>query len=139
MTVISKDLHFSTKGRCDIIDITDDVQETIAHMPVSDGIVLVFVIGSTAGITTVEYEPALVKDLNDLFEKLIPSSKTYAHDATWGDANGYSHLRASLLKSGEVFPFTKKKLILGTWQQIILIDFDNRSRKRHIVVQAIGE
>lgn len=139
MTVESHELTFSSKGFCDIIEITDEVETVIGKSKIRDGMALVFVVGSTAGITTVEYESGLIKDLKELFERIIPSSKRYAHDATWGDGNGFSHVRASLLKSGETFPFKDKKLLLGTWQQIILVDFDNRSRKRHIVVQLLGE
>lgn len=139
MAVETHELTFSSKGFNDIIDITDEVESVIKKSNIRDGIVLVFVNGSTAGITTVEYESGLIKDLKELFEKIASSSKHYAHDATWGDGNGFSHVRASLLKSGETFPFKNKKLLLGTWQQIILVDFDNRSRKRRIVVQLVGE
>lgn len=100
---------------------------------------MVFVGGSTAGITTFEYEPGLVQDVADLYEKIIPSSKHYHHDETWGDANGYSHLRASLTGPSLTVPFEEGRLLLGTWQQIVLAEFDNRPRKRQIVVQIIGE
>ncbi len=139
MAVETHELTFSSKGNTDIIDVTDDVGALIAKSQVRSGVATVFVTGSTAGVTTVEYEPGLVEDLKDLFERLAPSSKHYAHDARWGDGNGHSHVRASILKSGESFPFRNGKLLLGTWQQIILVDFDNRPRKRHIIVQIMGE
>ena len=139
MAVETHEITHSSRGLTDIIDITNEVGSAIAKGKIKDGIALVFVAGSTAGITTVEYESGLVKDLKEFFEKIAPSSVRYHHDATWGDGNGFSHVRASLLKSGETFPFKDKKLILGTWQQIILVDFDNRPRKRNVVVQVMGE
>jgi secondary thiamine-phosphate synthase enzyme len=102
------------------------------------GNALVFVVGSTAAITTFEYEPGLVRDVQEMFEKLIPQHKAYAHDATWGDANGFSHLRASLQGPSVIIPFDNAKLMLGTWQQIVLAEFDNRPRKREVVVQLVG-
>lgn len=139
MTVKTFEISLSSKGNTDIIDITDDVEERVKKSGIRDGCVIVFVTGSTAGITTVEYEPGLVQDLKELFERIIPSSESYHHDARWGDGNGHSHVRASLLKSGETIPFKDHKLLLGTWQQIVIIDFDNRARKRKIVVQVMGD
>ena len=98
-----------------------------------------FVVGSTAGLTTCEYEPGLVADIKAIFEKLIPKGVTYEHDMTWGDANGFSHLRASLLGPSLTLPFKAGKLLLGTWQQIVLIDFDNRPRQRKVILQFQGE
>ena len=104
-----------------------------------NGTVTVFVTGSTAGVTTIEYEPGLVADIKEAFERIAPKGITYAHNETWGDGNGYSHIRASLLGASLVVLFTDFKMALGTWQQIVLIDFDNRPRKRDVLVQVMGE
>lgn len=139
MQVITKYINLKTKGNSHIIDITSEVNEVLSKAELKAGNVTIFVQGSTGALTTIEYEPALVKDLNDFFEKIIPSDVSYAHDATWGDANGYAHLRASLLGPSLVIPFTDGKLTLGTWQQIIFIDFDNRPRSRKLTAQFIGK
>lgn len=104
-----------------------------------EGNVLIFAPGSTAGITTMEYEPGLIQDYPEFFEKIIPSNTIYHHDETWHDANGYSHIRASLQGASLTIPFYESKLMLGTWQQIIFIDFDNRSRNRNVILQFIGK
>ncbi len=132
-------LSISTKGFNDIIDITNQVENLIVKSKFVEGNALIFVPGATAGVTTIEYEPGLVKDYPQLMEKLIPSDKTYNHDSTWHDGNGYAHLRASLQGASFTVPFKDKKLLLGTWQQIILIDFDNRPRNRKVIIQLIGE
>ena len=132
-------LHLQTAGDGDIIDITDAVAGCVRQSGLHDGIVTVFVPGSTAGVTTVEYEPGLVKDLQELFERIAPSGRGYHHDLRWGDGNGYSHVRASLLGPSLTVPFVAGAMTLGTWQQIILIDMDNRSRRREVVVQVLGE
>lgn len=129
----------NTKGNTDIIDITNNVQEKINSSGFSEGNILVFVGGSTAGITTIEFEPGLKKDYPDFFEKVIPSHTNYYHDQTWHDGNGHSHVRASLQGASFTVPFSSGDLLLGTWQQIILVDFDNRSRIRNIIVQIIGK
>jgi secondary thiamine-phosphate synthase enzyme len=139
MKIKTSYINLNSKGRTDIINITDAVDKELSKTGLCDGTVLIFAVGSTAGIATVEYEPALVSDVKELFEKLIPSDVAYRHDATWGDANGYSHLRASLLGPSLPVPFSGKKLLLGRWQQIIFADFDNRPRSRQIVLQFIGE
>lgn len=139
MTVITQELNFSTQGHTDILDITKEVEEAVRKSKISDGLVNVFVVGSTAGITTIEYEPGLVKDLKTAFERLMPEKIEYAHNTAWGDGNGYAHIRASFLGSNRSFPLRDKKMILGTWQQIILVDFDNRARERKIIVQILGE
>lgn len=131
-------LKLKSKGNCDIIDITEKVQEIISYQNFSEGNVLIFIIGSTAALTTIEYEPGLLKDYPQLFEKLIPERETYNHDKTWHDGNGHSHLRASLQKPFLNVPFKQGRLLLGTWQQIVFIDFDNRSRNREIIVQITG-
>ncbi|MFC1807610.1 secondary thiamine-phosphate synthase enzyme YjbQ [Candidatus Omnitrophota bacterium] len=139
MGVVSEKIGLSTKGRGDIIDITSRVKDLLIKTKLKSGVVTVFVIGSTGALTTIEYESALVSDIGELFEKIIPSNVSYEHDRTWGDANGYSHLRASLLGPSITVPFINKKLTLGTWQQIIFIDFDNRPRERSLILQFIGE
>ncbi len=139
MKIVTDKIEINTRGNTDIIDITTKVQEVITKSGVKEGNVLVFAVGSTAGITTIEYEPGLLKDLPELFEKLIPSNRPYHHDKTWGDGNGYAHLRASMLGASIQIPFSKGHLLLGTWQQIIFVDFDNRARQRKIIVQIIGE
>ena len=128
-----------TKGDGEIIDITPKVQKQLTESDISGGIVTVFVQHSTCGITTVEYEPGLIEDLGKLWERIAPKNIPYAHDAHWGDGNGYAHVRASLLGASLTVPFVDKKLALGTWQQIILVDFDNRPRSRTVVVQVMGE
>ena len=128
-----------TKGDGEIIDITPKVQKQLTESDISGGIVTVFVQHSTCGITTVEYEPGLIEDLGKLWERIAPKNIPYAHDAHWGDGNGYAHVRASLLGASLTVPFVDKKLALGTWQQIILVDFDNRPRNRTVVVQVMGE
>ncbi|MEK6601641.1 MAG: secondary thiamine-phosphate synthase enzyme YjbQ [Candidatus Binatota bacterium] len=128
-----------SQGFCDIIDITAKVQERIQKEQVRNGLATLFVSGSTAALTTIEYEPGLVQDLKELLEKLIPSNKKYHHDDRWGDDNGFSHLRASLFGPSLQIPVESGRLLLGTWQQIVLVDFDNRPRTREIMVQIMGE
>jgi secondary thiamine-phosphate synthase enzyme len=138
MPVVSERLHFSTHGNAQVIDVTDDVAGKIAASGLKSGIVTVSVIGSTGAMTTCEYEPGLIKDIPELMDRLIPQG-AYHHDQTWHDGNGHSHLRASLMGPSVTIPFAAGKLILGTWQQIVFIDFDHRSRQRELVVQMIGE
>lgn len=130
-------LKFSTKGDCDIVDITDEIARELTKTRLREGTATVFVIGSTAAVTTCEYEPGLVSDIKDMFQALIPKNKPYKHNDTWQDGNGHSHLRASLLGASVSIPFTEAKLLLGTWQQVIFIDFDNRPRKREVILQFI--
>ncbi|GAB4333655.1 MAG: secondary thiamine-phosphate synthase enzyme YjbQ [Calditrichia bacterium] len=132
-------IQIPTKGFTDIIDITPHLTEFVNECGFSEGQLSVFVPGSTAGLTHIEYEPGLLRDLPELLERLIPSNKTYHHDDTWHDGNGYAHLRSALIKSHMTFPFYEQQLILGTWQQIILVDFDNRPRQRKLVLQAMGK
>ncbi len=139
MKIITKSIEIPTKGNPDLIDITAKVADILDSANIKNGSVTVFVAGSTAAITTFEYEPGLIKDVKEFFEKMIPRSKRYNHDETWGDANGFSHLRASLQGPSLVVPLREGKLVLGTWQQIVLAEFDNRPRQREIVVQLIGE
>ncbi len=137
--IVTKEITFRTRGVDDIIDITPRINEELAKAKLSDGIVTVFVVGSTAAVTTIEYEPGLLKDLPELYEKIIPRSKGYAHDSTWGDANGYAHLRASLQGPSITIPFSRGDLIIGTWQQVVFLEFDNRPRQRKVVLQFVGE
>jgi secondary thiamine-phosphate synthase enzyme len=138
MIVQTLTLEKLTKGFTDIIDITGDIEDLVKQSNILDGLVTIFVPGSTGSITTVEYEPGLLEDLPEFFEQIIPQNRTYNHDRTWGDGNGYAHLRASLLGPSLSIPIVSGKMTLGTWQQIIFIDFDNRSRKRNLIVQIIG-
>ena len=139
MRVSTKKLFEKTEGYCDIIDITAKVQEQVQKEKIQRGLASLFVSGSTASLTTIEYEPGLIEDLKEFLEKFIPSNKKYHHDDRWGDNNGFSHLRASLLGPSLQVPIDNGQLLLGTWQQIVLLDFDNRPRRREILVQLIGE
>lgn len=139
MKSVHKDLSISTKGNTDVIDITRDVEKHLQNTGLSDGVVTVFIRGSTGSLTTIEYEPNLVQDLKDALERLIPRNMEYAHTKTWGDYNGHSHIRASILGPSLQVPFINKKLQLGTWQQIIFIDFDTHPRQRKILLHFIGE
>lgn len=138
MEIITTSINIETKGNNDIIDITDDIQSIINQYNFVEGNALIFVAGSTAGVTTIEYEPGLRKDYPDFFEKIIPQNIRYHHDDTWHDGNGYAHIRASLQGASLIVPFKDRKLLTGTWQQIIVIDFDNRPRNRNIIVQLNG-
>ncbi|GAB6282966.1 MAG: secondary thiamine-phosphate synthase enzyme YjbQ [Ignavibacterium sp.] len=138
MEIITTSINIKTKGNNDIINITDDVQSVIDKNDFVEGNALIFVAGSTAGVTTIEYEPGLRKDYPDFFEKIIPENIRYHHDDTWHDGNGYAHIRASLQGASLIVPFKDRKLLTGTWQQIIIIDFDNRPRSRNIIVQLNG-
>jgi secondary thiamine-phosphate synthase enzyme len=122
----------------DVVDLTGQVTTLLERATPRDGTVTVFVPGSTAGVTTIEFEPGVVKDLTKAFERLIPQNIRYDHDARWGDGNGFSHVRASLLGPSLTIPFSSGRLLLGTWQQIILVDFDNRPRDREVIVQIQG-
>lgn len=139
MTTYFEELILSSKGNCDVIDITDDVVTIINKSKILNGIATVFAVGSTTGITTIEYEPGLLKDLPKLFEKIIPAFYNYNHNETWGDGNGHSHLRSALIKTSLTIPIVKSEMTLGTWQQIVFIDFDNRPRTRRIAVQILGD
>jgi secondary thiamine-phosphate synthase enzyme len=139
MDLVTESFSLSTGGNADMVDITSEVQKKINSAGFIEGNVVVFAGGSTAGITTIEYEPGLKKDYPAFFEKIIPSNVSYHHDQTWHDGNGHSHVRASLQGASLTVPFTRGELLLGTWQQIVLLDFDNRARKRNIIVQIIGK
>jgi secondary thiamine-phosphate synthase enzyme len=137
--VTTKKIGLQSKGNCDIIDITHEVEQQLAETDITSGIVTLFISGSTAGISTIEFESGLLSDFQGMWERNIPRDIPYKHDRAWGEGNGYSHVRASLLGASLVIPFSDKKLALGTWQQIVLVDFDNRPRSRQIVVQIMGE
>lgn len=135
MSIITEKFSIKTQGFTDIIDITARVKEAVYRNNIKNAQALVYVPGSTASITTVEYEPGLLKDLPEAFEKFAPMNKPYHHDETWHDGNGYAHVRASVVGNSECFPVLDGELVLGTWQQIILIDFDNKPRSRSVYVQ----
>ena len=137
--VITKKISLQTKGNCDIIDITPQVEQQLAGAGINSGMATVFVVGSTAGISTIEFESGLLSDFKSMWERTVPQNVSYEHDRRWGDGNGYSHIRASLLGASLVVPFNDKRLTLGTWQQIVLVDFDNRPRSRQVILQMIGE
>jgi secondary thiamine-phosphate synthase enzyme len=131
-------LSFQTTGKTDLIDITREVSLRIRESGISEGSVLVFAPGSTAALTTIEYESGVIEDLKEAIERLAPEGLRYRHDARWGDGNGYSHVRAAVLGPSLTIPIIEGQLVLGTWQQVILCDFDNRPRKRQVIVQVTG-
>jgi secondary thiamine-phosphate synthase enzyme len=132
-------LFLTTRGNTDIIDITQQIIECIRSSSLANGLVTVFCPSSTSGITTIEYEPGVLEDLKRTFEKIAPQGETYLHDEAWHDGNGHSHIRAALLKASLSIPLVEGRMTLGTWQQIVFIDFDVRPRKREIIVQILGE
>jgi len=138
MDFLTGKIQFNTNGNSDIKDLTADVEKILAEYGYTEGNVLLFVPGSTAALTTIEFEPGLLKDYPEFMEKLIPSGKIYHHDMTWHDGNGHSHLRAALQGPSLHIPFIKGKLTLGTWQQVIFIDYDTRPRERTVIYQIIG-
>lgn len=137
--VVTKTLHVATRGQDDAHDITAGVAGAVAESGLRSGTTTVFVVGSTAGITTIEFEPGAIWDLNRVFERLAPRHGEYRHHLRWGDDNGSSHVRAALLGPSLTVPFVDRTLTLGTWQQIMLLEFDTRPRRRDVVVQMIGE
>ncbi len=137
--VATEYISFETDGFCDQIDITEMVQQRIEKSRVKDGIALVFAPGSTGAITTMEYERGLKKDVESLLDRLVPRESEYAHNLTWGDGNGFSHVRSSLIGTSFTAPVIDGRLALGTWQQIVFLDFDARERSRRIIVQIVGE
>ena len=138
--VKTEQIKVKTQGNCDVVNITEQVSEVVAKSDMREGTVTVFNVGSTAGITTTEYEPGLVNyDIAAAFEKIAPANGRYEHEETWHDDNGHSHVRASLLGPSLSVPVVDGRLTLGTWQQIILVDFDTRSRTRTVICQIIGE
>jgi len=136
--IFSETFSLNTKGFSDIIDITSQVMEAVDRSGIEDGLVTVFCPGSTGAITSIEYESGVLSDLQKAIERLIPSNISYEHDRRWGDGNGFSHVRAAFMKPSLTIPFIRRSLTLGTWQQIVFIDFDNRSRHREILVHVLG-
>jgi secondary thiamine-phosphate synthase enzyme len=132
-------IFLTSQGNTDIIDISQKVQECIDSSELHNGLVTIFCPSSTSGITTIEYEPGVVADLKRIFNEIVPKENTYRHDEAWHDGNGYSHIRAALLKASISIPLMEGRLTLGTWQQIVFIDFDTHPRKREIIIQVIGE
>ena len=139
MTVVTKSITFKTRGNCDIIDITSEVAGGVNRAGVNSGTVTLFIIGSTAGLTTIEYESGLLGDFKEMWDRVIPQNMPYEHNKAWGEGNGHSHLRASTIGPSLTIPFVNKRLTLGTWQQIVFVDFDVRPRSRELVLQLIGE
>jgi len=139
LPVETREITFITKGNCDVIDITSQVAEEIKLSKIQDGIITIFVPGSTGGLSTIEYEGGLVSDIKEAMERMAPQGIEYKHNLKWKDGNGHSHIRATIVGASLTIPFVKKKMLLGTWQQIIFLDFDNCSRNRRLVLQIIGE
>lgn len=139
MAVFQKAFHLSTQGRCQVVDITAQVESVVRTSKVRQGLVNVSGRGSTLGITTIEFEPGAVADLERALEQIAPANDNYAHNARWGDHNGYAHLRSALLGTARSFPIREGAVVLGTWQQIVLCDFDDRPRDREITVTVVGE
>lgn len=137
--IFSETISLSTKGFCDMLDVTPHVHGVIGRSKIENGLVTVFCSGSTGAVTTIEYESGVLKDLQRAIEKIVPSNLSYEHDRRWGDGNGFSHVRAALMKPSLTVPLVKGRLALGTWQQIVFVDFDNRKRERHLLVQVIGD
>ncbi|HLP47351.1 MAG TPA: secondary thiamine-phosphate synthase enzyme YjbQ [Candidatus Kapabacteria bacterium] len=135
-------LHYietNTLGRNEMVDITDDVRGIVDRSDITDGHVLIFVPGATGALSTIEYEPGLIADFPEMMEKMIPEKKYYHHNETWHDGNGHSHLRATLVGPSLTVPFENRRLILGTWQQIVFLEFDNKPHRRRIALQLMGE
>ncbi len=139
MTVFTASIPLTTRGNTDILDITDQVSLAVSRSGLKSGIVTVFCPSSTSALTTIEYEPGCLADLRRLFDELVPADREYSHNNTWADGNGHSHARAALLKASLTVPFVNGRLTLGTWQQIIYVDFDIRPRRRELVAQVMGE
>lgn len=137
--IASREIDLKTGGNSDAIDITPQVRQILTEVEVKDGTLTLFVTGSTAGLTLMEYEPGLINDFHNMWQRIVPCNINYEHDERWGDGNGYSHVRASLLGASLTVPLVKGRMVLGTWQQIVLVDFDNRPRSRKIVLQFCGE
>ena len=139
MTVITKTAQIETRGENDVIDITGQTSKALEESNLEDGIVTVFISGSTAAITTIEYEPGLIQDFPSMLSRIVPKDIEYQHDNTWHDGNGHSHVKASLIGPSMTIPFKDGNLMLGTWQQIVLLETDTRPRERKIILQIIGE
>ena len=139
MPVSTQSFQLKTKGNTDVRDITAQVAGAVKESGLRNGTATVFISGSTGGITTLEFEPGLQRDLPDILEQLVPAGRSYHHDQTWHDGNGHAHLRSALVGTSFTVPVVEGRMTLGTWQQIVFLDFDNRPRTREILVQIIGE
>lgn len=139
MSIQRFETTWPTTAGTDIVDLTPEVERAVGRSEVREGQAIVFVAGSTAAITTIEYEEGVLDDLREAVERLAPRDRVYKHDARWGDGNGYAHVRAALLGASLAVPVAEGRLLLGTWQQIVLLDFDNRPRRRKVIVQVSGE
>jgi secondary thiamine-phosphate synthase enzyme len=139
MAVYQKSFRISTRGRCDMLDITPQVQRILAESKLKNGVINVSGMGSTVAVTTIEYEPGALADLARALEKVAPTNSDYAHNARWGDDNGYAHLRSALMGTAKSYPLRNGALHLGTWQQIVFCDFDDRPRDREVTVTVVGE
>lgn len=137
--IILETIEIQTRGRNELVDLTEEIRDILYRSLLTRGSVLIFVPGATGALSTIEYEPGLVRDFPKLMEKLIPEKQTYFHNETWHDGNGHSHLRATLIGPSLTVPFQNKQLILGTWQQIVFLEFDNKPHQRRIAVQLNGE
>ncbi len=138
MAVVTKELHFETQGEVEIVDITERVNSKLRETEIEDGIITIFVPGATGAITTIEYEPGLLQDLPNALERLFPKGMAYEHEHRWHDGNGHSHVRASFLGPSLTVPFHARRLILGSWQQVVFVELDNRKRTRRIILQIMG-
>ena len=139
MKIVSSELELKTTEQTDIIDISREVQKGVLQSGIEDGSIVLFISGSTAALTTIEYESGVVNDLRKAIERIVPKDIPYEHDRKWGDGNGYSHVRAALLGPSLIIPISGGKPLLGTWQQIVLLDFDNRPRRRRVALQIMGK
>jgi secondary thiamine-phosphate synthase enzyme len=139
MTVINRTIQIKSSRENDIIDITEQTSKAVKESKIDNGIVTVFVTGSTTAITTIEYEPGLQEDFPKMLSRVAPKDIKYAHDNTWHDGNGHSHVRASLIGPSLTIPFIRGHLMLGTWQQIVLLEMDTRPRERKVILQIVGE
>jgi secondary thiamine-phosphate synthase enzyme len=139
MAIVTKNIQIKSRGEDDVIDITEPTWKAIKESNLKNGIVTVFVSGSTAALTTIEYEPGLRNDFPKMLDRIIPRDIEYEHDKTWNDGNGHSHVRASLVGPSLTIPFKDGTLLLGTWQQVVLLEMDTRQRERQVILQIIGE
>lgn len=137
--IVTRRIALDTRGHCDIRDITPDVARLVQESGLANGIVTIFTPSSTSGLTTIEYESGALADLERLLDEIIPPDRDYKHNLRWGDGNGHSHVRAALIGPSITVPFVEGRLQLGTWQQLVFLDFDNRPRHRELVIQILGE
>ncbi|MCW7071592.1 MAG: secondary thiamine-phosphate synthase enzyme YjbQ [Methanophagales archaeon] len=139
MSVVTKELHLETRGEVEILDLTEKVNRKLSESGIKDGVVTIFVPGSTAAVTTIEYEPGLLLDLPNALERLFPKRIGYEHELRWHDGNGHSHVRAAFLGPSLTVPFRGGKMLLGTWQQVVFVELDNKRRSRRVILQVVGD